>query len=101
MAREEDEKGFQELLDKQKDHSNFFALFIKKQIEAINVKKASKELCENFKIDEKDKAKDEEDKEDKERSNKKGGHQHRRRYRDYDSEEEWKLQLKDYLQIYT
>ena len=51
MAREQDESAFKELLSRTTDDQHFFTLFLKKQIEIIDVIKKSRHLCETFKID--------------------------------------------------
>ena len=51
MARDVDERNFQILLDKQSGSHEFFTLFLKKQVETIEVTKKSRHLCENYKMD--------------------------------------------------
>lgn len=47
MARDEDQAAFQEILDRSDKEKNFFILFLKKQIEAVEVAKKSRTLCES------------------------------------------------------
>ena len=59
MVREKDEKAFKELLDKATDSTNFFTIFLKKEVESIEVFKNSREFCspkepEEKKVDEVD-----------------------------------------------
>jgi hypothetical protein len=51
MAREQDETAFNELLKRSNDEKEYYTLFLKKQIETIDVTKKSRHLCETFKID--------------------------------------------------
>jgi hypothetical protein len=51
MARDRDLKEFQSLLDKTSEERDFFILFLKKQIETIDITKKSRHLCETFKMD--------------------------------------------------
>lgn len=51
MAREKDLKEFQNLLDKTSEERDFFILFLKAQIETIEITKKSRHLCETFKMD--------------------------------------------------
>ena len=52
MAREEDNTAFGELLKNANEEKyEYFVLFLKKQIEAIDVIKRSRNLCETFKLD--------------------------------------------------
>jgi len=51
MAREQDESAFKELLSRTSDDSHFFTLFLKKQIETIDIIKKSRHLCETFRLD--------------------------------------------------
>ena len=51
MAREQDESAFKELLNRTSDDTHFFTIFLKKQIEIIDIIKRSRHLCETFKID--------------------------------------------------
>lgn len=51
MARDVDERNFQTLLDKQTGTHDFFTLFLKKQVETIEITKKSRHLCENYKMD--------------------------------------------------
>jgi hypothetical protein len=51
MARDKDLKEFQSLLDKTSEERDFFILFLKKQIETIDITKKSRHLCETFKMD--------------------------------------------------
>ena len=50
MAREQDETAFNELLKRANEDKNFFVLFLKKQIETIDITKKSRNLCETFKL---------------------------------------------------
>jgi len=50
-AREEDENAFKELLSRCTDETNFFTLFLKKQVDMIELIKKSRHLCETFRID--------------------------------------------------
>jgi len=51
MAREQDEKAFQALLDNTSEPTHFFTLFLKKALETIDVTKKSRKLCETYKVD--------------------------------------------------
>ena len=51
MAREQDESAFRELLNRTTDDTHFFTIFLKKQVELIEIIKKSRQLCETFKID--------------------------------------------------
>lgn len=51
MAREQDESAFKELLNRTTDDTHFFTIFLKKQVELIEIIKKSRQLCETFKID--------------------------------------------------
>lgn len=51
MARDRDLKEFQSLLDRTSEERDFFILFLKKQIETIDITKKSRHLCETFKMD--------------------------------------------------
>lgn len=51
MARDEDLKAFEDILDRTSEDKNFFILFLKKQIETIGITKKSRTLCETFKTD--------------------------------------------------
>lgn len=51
MARESDEAAFNELLSRQTEETNFFTLFLKRQVEVIDLIKRSRHLCETFRID--------------------------------------------------
>ena len=51
MAREKDLKEFQNLLDKTSEERDYFILFLKAQIETIEITKKSRHLCETFKMD--------------------------------------------------
>lgn len=51
MARDEDLKSFEDILDRTSEEKNFFILFLKKQIETIGITKKSRTLCETFKTD--------------------------------------------------
>lgn len=50
-AREQDETAFNELLSRCTDENHFFTLFLKKQVDMIEVIKKSRHLCETFRID--------------------------------------------------
>ena len=50
-AREQDEQAFNELLSRCTDESHFFTLFLKKQVDLIELIKKSRHLCETFRID--------------------------------------------------
>jgi hypothetical protein len=49
MARDEDLKQFQAILEKANKEQEFFVLFLKKQIEAIEISQKARALCEKFK----------------------------------------------------
>lgn len=52
LAREEDETAFKTLRDSSAAKNNdFFDIFLKKQIETINLTKQSRVLCETYKTD--------------------------------------------------
>ena len=51
MAREQDESAFNELLSRCTDDTHFFTLFLKKQVDMIELIKKSRHLCETFRID--------------------------------------------------
>ena len=51
MAREQDESAFNELLGRCTDDNHFFTLFLKKQVDSIELIKKSRHLCETFRID--------------------------------------------------
>jgi len=51
MARDQDEKCFQAMLERCTPERQFFALFLKKQIETMEVTRKSRYLCENYKMD--------------------------------------------------
>ena len=51
MAREQDESAFGELLGRCTDDTHFFTLFLKKQVDMIELIKKSRHLCETFRID--------------------------------------------------
>ena len=53
MAREKDESAFKELLDKNTEESHFFTLFLKREVERIDVIKKARKLCEESKEEEK------------------------------------------------
>ena len=50
-AREQDETAFNELLSRCTDDTHFFTLFLKKQVDMIELIKKSRHLCETFRID--------------------------------------------------
>jgi len=50
MAREQDESAFNELLKRASEEKQFYILFLKKQIETIDITKKSRNLCETFKL---------------------------------------------------
>ena len=50
-AREQDEIAFNELLSRCTDDNHFFTLFLKKQVDMIELIKKSRHLCETFRID--------------------------------------------------
>jgi len=50
-AREQDESAFNELLGRCTDDTHFFTIFLKKQVDMIEVIKKSRHLCETFRID--------------------------------------------------
>lgn len=50
-AREQDENAFNELLSRCTDDNHFFTLFLKKQVDMIELIKKSRHLCETFRID--------------------------------------------------
>ena len=51
MAREQDESAFNELLSRCSDQTHFFTIFLKKQVDMIELIKKSRHLCETFRID--------------------------------------------------
>jgi hypothetical protein len=51
MAREKDTAAFNELLKRANEEKQFFVLFLKKQIESIDLIQKSRNLCETFKLD--------------------------------------------------
>ena len=51
MAREQDETAFKELLDRCTDDTHFFTIFLKKQVDLIELIKKARTLCETFRID--------------------------------------------------
>ena len=51
MAREQDENAFGELLSRCTDDTHFFTIFLKKQVDMIEIIKKSRHLCETFRID--------------------------------------------------
>mmetsp|Transcript_9476 Transcript_9476/g.11632 ORF Transcript_9476/g.11632 Transcript_9476/m.11632 type:complete len:92 (+) Transcript_9476:2598-2873(+) len=51
MAPEQDENAFQELLSRCSDDTHFFTIFLKKQVDMIELIKKSRHLCETFRID--------------------------------------------------
>ena len=51
MAREQDTGAFNELLKRANEEKQFFVLFLKKQIESIDLIQKSRNLCETFKLD--------------------------------------------------
>lgn len=51
MAREQDENAFNELLSRCTDDTHFFTIFLKKQVDMIELIKKSRHLCETFRID--------------------------------------------------
>jgi hypothetical protein len=51
MARETDEKSFGDILARTTTSKEFFVLFLKKQMETMDVTKKSRILCETYKID--------------------------------------------------
>ncbi len=51
MARDVDEKHFADLLARTNPDKEFFILFLKKQIETMDVTKKSRILCETYKMD--------------------------------------------------
>lgn len=51
MAREQDEQAFSELLSRTTEDTHFFTLFLKKQVEVIDLIKKSRHLCETFRVD--------------------------------------------------
>lgn len=50
MAREHDTAQFKDLLANAKEDKQFFILFLKKQIESIDMIQRSRKLCETFKL---------------------------------------------------
>ena len=50
-AREQDEQAFNELLGRCTDDTHFFTIFLKKQVDMIELIKKSRHLCETFRID--------------------------------------------------
>lgn len=51
MARESDETAFNELLSRCSEETHFFTIFLKKQVDMIELIKKSRHLCETFRID--------------------------------------------------
>ena len=51
MARDVDEKTFTEILSRTNPSKEFFILFLKKQIETMDITKKSRVLCETYKMD--------------------------------------------------
>ena len=51
MARERDEMSFQSMLEKCPADRQYFGLFLKKQLETLDITRKSRYLCENYKMD--------------------------------------------------
>ena len=51
MARDVDEKNFSDILARTNPDKEFFILFLKKQIETMDITKRSRVLCETYKMD--------------------------------------------------
>ena len=51
MARDVDEKNFSDILARTNPDTEFFILFLKKQIETMDITKRSRVLCETYKMD--------------------------------------------------
>lgn len=49
LARDEDEAAFKALLQKATDQTHFFTLFLKQQVEIIDIIKKGRALCETYK----------------------------------------------------
>ena len=51
MARGEDQKAFEGLLENVDESKHFFVVFLKKQIETMDITRKSRHLCETYRID--------------------------------------------------
>ena len=51
MARESDDAAFKDLQEKCNKEKDFFVIFLKKQIETVELTQKSRVLCESFKMD--------------------------------------------------